>query len=299
MSFAARLDDLVRPIAPAERLAAVRLLVGTFALIYLLVRLGSFASVATHDAGDFAPAGPARLLSGPIPAWGVYGAVALTLAFGVTFLVGWRFKITGPLYAASLISVLAYRNSFGMIFHTENLMVMHVAILALSDSAAAYSLDAKREGATPEPARRYGFALQWLGVVTAVAYVLAGVAKLRVSGLGWAGGEILRNHIVYDNLRKHLLGDSFSPLGAWTARHTWLFPPLAVLTLIFELGAPIALLRGRIAKAWALVAWSFHVGVLALMWILFPYQLFFIAFASFFEPEKLVERVRAWRRART
>lgn len=298
MTWSERLDDRLRPFAPAERLAALRLLVGAFALIYLLARLGSFAAVAAHDAADFAPAGPARLLSGPLPSAAVYAGVALTLGLGAAFLVGWRFRVCGPAFAAALISLLAYRNSFGMIFHTENLMVMHVAILGLSDSAAAYSLDARRAGTVPEPARRYGFALQWLGAVTAVAYVLAGVAKIKVSGWGWASGDILRNHIVYDNLRKHLLGDSHSTLGVWVARHGWLFPPLAVLTLMFELGAPIALLRGRVAKLWALVAWSFHVGVLALMWILFPYQLSFVAFASLFEPEKLVERARRWSRAR-
>jgi hypothetical protein len=128
-------------------------------------------------------------------------------------------------------------------------------------------------------------------VITVFAYVLAGIAKLRVSGSDWATGDILRNHIAHDNLRKLLLGDSYSKLGAWTARHGWLFPPLAVMTLVVELGAPLALLRGRIAKGWSLAAWSFHVGVLALMWILFPYQLFFVAFASFFEPERWVARV--------
>lgn len=298
MTIADTIDRVVRPALPAERLAAVRILTGLFATIYLAARAPALMGVAHHQASDFSAVGPVHLLSQPAPAWLVYSSVVVACALAIPFLIGWRFRQTGPAFAAALLWVLSYRNSFGMVFHTENLLVMHVVILALSDSAAAFSLDARRVGSTPAAAPRFGFALQCMGLVTALAYVLAGIAKLRVSGMDWATGDILRNHIAHDNLRKLLLGDSYSRLGAWAARHSWMFPPFAVLTLVIELGAPVVLLRGRLAKGWALLAWSFHAGVLALMWILFPYQLFFIAFASFFEPEKLVLRVASLVRKR-
>lgn len=287
-SWGQRWDDLVQPVAPAERVAAVRILVGSFALIYTSIRAVALAQVAHHDPNDFEPAGLVRLLSGPLEPWLVYGAVGLTLVMAIPFLLGWFFRITGPIFALLLVWVLSYRNSFGMIFHTENLLALHVAILALNNSAAAWSLDASRKKTLPEPSRQFGFALQLMGMVTVCAYVLAGIAKLKVSGIAWASGDILRNHIAHDNLRKLLLGDNYSPLGAWAAKHSWLFPPLAALTFVLELGAPIALLRGRIAAVWVLVAWSFHIGVLALMWILFPYQLSFVAFACFFRAERFV-----------
>lgn len=293
-SWGQRWDDLVQPVAPAERLASVRILVGVFALIYTSIRSVALAQVAHHDPTDFEPAGLVRLLSAPLPPWLVYGAVGLTLLMAIPFLLGWFFRITGPIFALSLVWVLSYRNSFGMIFHTENLLALHVVILALSNSAAAWSLDARRKKTVPEPSRQFGFALQVMGVVAACAYVLAGIAKLKVSGVAWASGDILRNHIAHDNLRKLLLGDGHSPLGAWAVTRSWMFPPLALMTFVFELGAPIALLRGRIAAIWVLVAWSFHVGVLALMWILFPYQLFGIAFACFFRTERFVGRVGSW-----
>lgn len=292
-ALVARIEDIVRPVAPPERLATLRILTGTFAFVYLLARTGSFLHVAKADANDFAPAGLAKLLSGPLPAAAVYAIVLSTVVLGALFTLGLFFRVTGPAFAASILFLLSYRNSFGMIFHTENLLVMHVLVLALSDSAAALSLDAKRAQSVPAPARRYGFGVQCMGVIAAVAYVLAGVAKLRVSGLSWATGDILRNQIAHDNLRKALLGDAYSPIGAWASQHAWMFPPFAVLTLIIELAAPVALLRGRIARLWAYAIWSFHVGVLAMMWILFPYQLTFIAFAPFFDTEKLAVRVRA------
>ena len=60
-------------------------------------------------------------------------------------------------------------------------------------------------------------------------------------------------------------------------RYDWLFPPLAAVSLIVELGSPLALLHRRIAYVWCAVAWSFHVGVLAVMWIVFHYPLLGLA----------------------
>lgn len=291
----AKLDDVVRPIAPAERLGVVRSVVGAFALVYLLARSAALMVSAHQNPADFAPVGLAKLLSAPLPPAVVYVSVVLAIVLSIPFMLGLYFRVTGPAFALLVLWVLGYRNSFGMVFHTENLFVMHVILLAICDSAAGFSLDARRaraRGASPvEDARRFGFALQCMGLMTTLAYVLAGVAKLRVSGSEWATGDILRNHIAHDNLRKLLLGDSYSRLGAWAARHTWVFPPFAVLTLVVELVAPIALLHRRVAQVWCLLAWGFHIGVLALMWILFPYQLFFIAYLGFFRVEAWKDRV--------
>jgi hypothetical protein len=281
-----RVADVLEPVAPAERLAALRILAGAFAGIYVLARLPGFLSPLAQNARSFAPVGAAHLLSAPMPAWALYALLALTLASSVSFVLGWRFRATGPLFAASLLLLTSYRNSFGMIFHTENLFVLHVAVLAFTDSAAAWSFDARQRAEPPLPDRRFGWAIVLLSTVTVVGYLLAGVAKLRVTGASWAVGEVLRNHIAHDNLRKLLLGDGYSPIGGWLLRFPWLFPPFAAVSLALELFAPLALLGRRIGKAFAYAAFSFHLGVLLLMWILFPYPLSTIAFLSFFEPER-------------
>ena len=67
----------------------------------------------------------------------------------------------------------------------------------------------------------------------------------------------------------------------------------AWVTLVVELGAPLALLGRRWAYTWVALAWSFHVAVLALMAVLFPYPLVGVAFASMLP----VERLFAWRPA--
>jgi hypothetical protein len=286
-----RIADVLEPVAPAERLAALRILVGAFTAIYVLARIPGFTSPLAQSPKSFAPVGLAHLLSQPMPAWALYALLGLTIATSACFVLGLRFRITGPLFAASLLLLTSYRNSFGMIFHTENLFVCHVAVLAFTDAAAAWSLDARGHG-PPAPDRRFGWAIVLLSTVTVMAYLLAGVAKVRVSGLGWAVGEILRNHVAHDNLRKLLLGDGYSPIGGWLLRFPWLFPPLAAASLALELFAPLALLSRRLGKAFAVAAYAFHFGVLLLMWILFPYPLSSIAFLSFFEPEKGLARLR-------
>lgn len=292
MSLLDRIDDVLRPRVPAERLAALRILVGTFSAIYVMVRAPSLASVAHMKSAQFAPVGPVRLLSEPLPAAVVYAIVALAVISSVPFVLGYKFRITGPLFAASLLWATSYRNSFGMIFHTENLFVLHTAILGVANAAAATSLDARGKPEA-EPSRRYGVAVVALSLVTALAYTLAGIAKLRVSGLSWITGDALRNHIAHDNLRKLLLGDGYSVIGAWTVAHAWVFKPFAAITIVFEILAPLALVSRRLAVPILGGLWLFHIGVLALMWILFPYPISGVAFASFFASERVIDAVRA------
>ena len=78
--------------APAERLAALRLVLGSGALVYTIVRAGHLADVARHSARQFDPVGPVAILGAPLPATVVIGLVALTIALGIAFVAGWRFR---------------------------------------------------------------------------------------------------------------------------------------------------------------------------------------------------------------
>lgn len=281
------------PPAPAARLASVRALAGVYVLGYFALRAGHLAAAARFAEGRYSPVGLASLVPSPLPAPLVYASVAAAALSGVAFAVGFRYRVTGPLFAALLLWVTSYRNSWGMIFHTDNLTVAHVLVLGLAPAADARSLDARRRGAPPPPeSHRYGFPLRLLCLITVITYVLAGVAKLRNTGLGWASGETLRVWIGIDNLRKKELGDLYSPLGFALLQVRWAFPAFAVYTLLVELGAPLALCGRRFAKIWCWCAWLFHVGVLACMYILFAYPLSGIAFAPFFDVERVALRRR-------
>ena len=60
-------------------------------------------------------------------------------------------------------------------------------------------------GPTPDHGR-YGWPIKLMCWVVVIAYVLAGVAKLKNGGMSWIWGDELRNHVALDNARKILLG---------------------------------------------------------------------------------------------
>ena len=300
MSRAARAAaDWLAPEAPAERLAAVRILVGAFAVVYLTSRIPHLISYVSFPARQFAPVGVMTALAQPPPAAAVYLLVGLTWLATIAFALGWRFRVSGPAAGLLLLVTLSYANSWGQIFHTENALVLFVLVLGVTRAADATSLDARRRAArglavAAEPHARYGWPLRLLCLVVVATYLLAGIAKLRWGGPGWMGGTVLRDTIAADSLRKILLGSSHSPIAEALLGQAWLFRGLAVLTLVVELGAPIALLHRRAALVWVLAVLGFHLGVLVLMAIFFPFPLSGIAFAPFFR----AERVTAWIGAR-
>lgn len=275
--------------APAARLALLRIAVGGFALVYLLIRAPHLLSVTAFEPREFQPVGVVSVLSAPLPVWLVYVTVLLVIPAGAAFVLGFWFRLTGPVFAALLWWLTSYRSSWGMIFHTDNLLTLHVLLLALSPASARLSWDARRRPALEAPDQadgRYGWAIRAMTVVTACTYVVAGIAKLKLGGFEWLGGELLRSQIAFDNLRKIELGSGFSQLGVWLIRHPAVFAPLAAATLVIELGAPLALRGGRVALVWCLAAWSFHVGIALMMHIAFPYPLSFLAYLPSFRVER-------------
>lgn len=281
-------DRAVYPEAPAERLAVLRILVGAFATIYLLARFPTFVSVARLARHDFAPVGPLFWLEEPMSRGTLTAIAALSVLAGFGFLLGFRYRVTGPAFALLFGFLTTYRCSFGMKFHTENLVFWHVLVLALAPAADALSLDARGK-APPTPHGRYGWAPRTAAAVTVVTYVLAGVAKIRLGGAEWLGGEILQGQIAYDNLRKLELGSWHSPLGVALVPEVGLFAVLAWLTMAVELGAPLALLGGRLALVWSVFSWGFHASVVLLMMIAFAYPLSTVPYWAFFRVERVLD----------
>jgi hypothetical protein len=279
--------------APAARLGLLRLMVGTFAAGYFAVRLNHFGNYARFRPEQFRPVGVVSILSQPSPGWLSWALAIAAALLGVAFAAGWRFRFTGPAFAATALWVLSYRSSWGMILHTENLMCLHLVVLGLASSADAWALDARGKAA-PEPSERYGWPLRLMSAATVLSYLIAGIAKLRASGLEWVTSDLLRNYVAYDAIRKLELGSIHSPLGGMLAPYPLVFTCLAAISLLIELGAPVALLSRRLARWWVIAIWAFHVGVLLIMAIFFFYPVLGLAFLSFFE----LERLPAWLKRR-
>ena len=299
--------------APAARLALLRILIGGYALWYVGQRYSMFIGIAGARKSLFEPVGVAALLDGPISPALLRAILGVTIALNVAFIAGFRFRVVGPLFAGFLLFVLSYRNSWSMIYHSQNLVVLHVIVLGLTPAANALSLDvlgrSKWGGSvlwrlgtwpTTESATdwRYGWPIRLICSVTALSYFLAGAAKvLGEVGWSWGTGEALRSYITRDGLRKELLADGASPLVSVVSEHVGLLTIIAVMSLVLELGAPLVLVNPRAARVWAILAFGMHWGIFFIMGIRFRYQLSGIAFAPFFDIEKLGRLFRRGRRS--
>lgn len=279
---------------PASRLALLRIAIGGYTLLYLVQGLDMLVAIGRTHESLFDPAGVAAFLNGPLPV-DVFAAIVMaTIVANVAFVLGWRHGVTGPVFALLLLVTLCYRNSWSTFYHSDNLLVLHTLVLGLAPSADAFSLDARRRGSAAGGVSanwRYGWPVKLICAVTVLAYFLAGVAKVSGPlGWSWAGGESLRAQVAVDALRKEVLGAEGAllslPFDALP-----LFMMMGIFTLVFELGAPLALLGRRLSYVWALGAWTMHWGIFFVMGITFEYPLWGLAFLCFLPCERILARL--------
>ena len=292
---------MIHATAPPERLAALRIVVGTFAVIYLAGRTPVLLGLRDRAAAGFDGVGVLTWRDAPLDDAVVTTLVVVALLSGIGFTAGAAFRLSGPLFALSALVLTTYRSSWGQLLHFENLVVLHLLIVGVAASADAWSFDAVRRARAGRDAvgdGEYAAPMRLACVVVVVAYVIAGVAKLRYGGIEWIASDSLRHHIAYSAARLELLGGAPSPLARPFVEQAWLLPPMAGASVAVELAAPVALLGGRLRTVWVVSAWLMHAAIAALMLVGFPYPLFLVAFAPFFELERAVERVRGWWRAR-
>lgn len=276
------IDRLVAP-APAGRLAIVRSLTVAYALVWIAVRLGHWRRLANLPRSQWKPVAFADAI-GPLGPTAVTLIAVVTFAAGVAAVTGRAWRVSAPVLAVGFCVLTTLGASWGAILHTEQLVALHLLVLAAGPSGGPATATV-------------GWSLRVMSAVTAATYFVSGIAKFRFGGgFDWLDGDRLQRLVAHDNLRKRLLGDRWSPLAEHVVGHGWLFQAAAIVTVVVEVGAPLALLvRGRLRYAWVALAWTFHAGVLALMAILFPYPLTGIAFASMLPVERLAARLPALR----
>lgn len=288
--------------APAERLAALRIVVGLFSLGYLLPRLGMLMDISRQGHELFEPVGIVGWLENPLPPMAFLLLVLTTLLANLAFLLGWRFRLSGPLFGILLLTTLCYRNSWSMIFHNDNILVLHALILGLTPAADAWSLDSRRKapgslllGPADGSGWQYGWPVRLMGAVALAPYLLSGIAKLAgPMGLAWVSGHVMRDQIAVDTLRKIVLGTSSSDAIYTFYHQSGLFLVLGLTTMIVELGAPVAFFHHKTRWAWAILAFLMHWGILFMMDITFRYQLFGAMFACFFPVEHPARYLKSW-----
>ncbi|HEY2202861.1 MAG TPA: hypothetical protein VGH99_00080 [Pseudonocardia sp.] len=278
---------------PAARLGLVRAVIGGYTMFYLLRRRDLFRKLARTDPELFAPVGPCRVLAKPIPAPVADALTDATLASTALFTLGGGHRLTGKLHSALLTWTLSYRNSWSMVFHSDNTLVFHTLVLGAARAADAASLDALATRSRPAPHPRYGWPLDLMNAASAVTYLLAGVAKVvGPSGWGWARGDSMRRQVAVDAVRKEAFGSHAAPAAYLLYRFRHLFTAFAVGSLVLELGAPLGLVNRRVGRLWAVATFGLHWGIRVIMGIRFRYQMSGVSFISWFEPERLLTLFR-------
>ncbi|MFW2381788.1 MAG: HTTM domain-containing protein [Acidimicrobiales bacterium] len=273
--------------APAERLAALRILITAFVVAYLVANVFEFSRLANRPTSEFEPVGIATILDQPLGSrvWLLFGASILA---GVAALIGFAFRFTGPLFAGLVLVWASYHSSWGQMLHFEHLFTLHLLILALSPAADAWSV---QPAESPTPSVRYGWPIRLLAITTVVSYFIAGVAKLRIGGLDWIEGSTLSNHIGYSATRMEVLGGFVPPVAPYVIGKNWLMGPMAVGGVLIELAAPLALLGGRWRRWWVVAVLTFHLATAATMMVWFPYQGLGFALLPLFRVERLLDHV--------
>lgn len=286
---------------PAVRIAILRIAISAYTLWYLTTRTPMLMRIAESNPALFRPIGGVTFLDAPLPPLLFKVVLAATLVAGVAVLLGWRFRFTGPLFALLLLITLSYRNSWSMIYHSHNIVVLHVIALAVAPASDALSLDARRyhRDGHERPELRgwpYAWPVVLISALTVTIYWLAGIAKIMGElGFAWAGGSALRGQIAVDAIRKEVFLKETSPLAYVLYDQVWLFTLLGTVSLVLELLAPLALADRRLGRLWAVQTFLMHWGIFFLMGIRFRYQMAGLIFLSFFDVERVLAAVRAVR----
>lgn len=309
-----RLREAVMPKHWPSNLAVMRWIIGLFALDSMLSLRRALAGVSQRvELHHFAPVGPVRLLSEPLAESTSAMVMTATIVAGGFFAVGLAYRLTGPLFGVLALWVLAYRNSWGFVYHTQQLMALHLLILGFAPSADRFSVDAwlRKQAWYPGWARfvagsaivakqgpsfRYGWPVQLAIVVTGLAYWIAGIAKLRYGGgLEWVTEGVLAQHVGDNALRYILYRDQTREVTFQLFQLGGAVPVmLGGASMLLELTAPLAILHRRFAYLVAASLFGFHLGVYWLMGIRFPYQMSGVCFAVFLRWDLMLKIASQW-----
>jgi hypothetical protein len=159
------------------------------------------------------------------------------------------------------VYLLGLPNNFGKIHEHEALVVICLGIMALSRCGDAYSIDQlirkARRGNDPSAWRtwisgEYTWPVRNVWLMFALVFFLAGVSKLRHSGLEWIFSDNMAITLMQMGVQYHMANaDPLVPWGPYLAQHVWLTQLMAAGTLVLEVGYPLALFSSR--ARWVIV----------------------------------------------
>ena len=91
-----RVDSWFTEPAAPDRLGAMRIVVGLFATVYLVLRFPAFHALGSAPDREFEPVGVLWLLGSPLPSPALTIGLFASIAFGIAFTVGACFRVILP-----------------------------------------------------------------------------------------------------------------------------------------------------------------------------------------------------------
>ena len=213
---------------------------------------------------------------------------AITIASGLTTLVGLRTRLSAFVFALGTWFLVSHETSYGETYHTEILISFFLLFLALSPSGRHLSIDALRRKARIDPTTdRAVWPLRLIQVLFAWTFFSNAIAKLVYGGLAWMNGYTLQQYL----LTRYLQWDR--PLALWIAQRYWLSVGLSIATLVLELSFPLALFVRRARPFLLTSAVVFFLIIYMAMKVVFFQHI--VLFAVFVDFESLASRIRSVR----
>lgn len=127
--------------------------------------------------------------------------------------------------------------------HTDAALILVLGIMAVARCGDACALDRWLVGRSrprvAPPSGDYRWPVQLIQMATILPLFVAGIAKLRHSGLEWVFSDTLAIVMLQNNFRT----DPLLPWGIELARFVWLCQALAAGALLIELLLPLALIN--------------------------------------------------------
>jgi len=243
-----RVDPWLFAPEPAGRVRAMRAAIAGLMLIRLVT--GPYADLAGQPAALFRPVWFLAWLH-QMPSHSVLvGLQVLGGAAAVLAVLGWRERATFVAAWASLLVLDGCWASRGKVQHNDIPLVLVGAVLALAPVGIRW-VDERRSAAWGWPVRTS------IVVVTGI-YFLTGFQKVVSSGPAWVLSDNLRNVMYGAPLTDHPPTDAVS---RYVADRPLVSHGVALMTILIELGAVVALVWPRARVAYVLAVAVLHTGV--------------------------------------
>lgn len=237
-----------RIFAPVAARRVERLRMAMAVVIGARLMTTSYSRFSELPADLFSPPWFLGWLEGP-PSAGLIGAVQLAGIVAALVAVAVRGRQAAPFAIAwcALLVLGGLHTSGGKIMHNDVLLIL---------AAAPFATPALPIGGARQLVA--GWQPRTAMVLVSLAYFLAGLMKLRHSGLGWVFSDNLR-WVLYAGART---SRSVLPeLARTVAGQLWLTVVLAAATLATEILFPLAVVWQRSRMWFAVAAIALHVGV--------------------------------------